>query len=162
MVYDHLRYIASMELNKERADHTLSRTELVHEAFFKMINMAEVDWQNRLHFYRISARAMRQILVEHARRKLAQKRGERPRMATLNEDLMRINEQSAEIINLSDALEELRTKNEKLAEVVDMRFFIGLDMQEIAELTGSSPRTVQRDWTKAKAWLYRKLKHQGT
>ncbi len=162
MVYDHLRFIASVELNKEQAGHTLSRTELVHEAFFKMINMAEVDWEGRLHFYRVSARAMRQILVEHARKKLARKRGERPGKATLNEEVLRINEESAEMIDLSEALDELRSMNEKLAELVDLRFFAGLGMQEIAELTGSSRRTVQRDWAKAKAWLYKKLKSPGT
>ncbi|MCH8558212.1 MAG: sigma-70 family RNA polymerase sigma factor [Balneolia bacterium] len=162
MVYDHLRFIATMELGKERAGHTLSRTELVHESFFKMLNMDGIDWEDRRHFYRISARAMRQILVEHARKKLAQKRGEKPERVTLHDDRLKLNEESEEIIVLSDALDELRVVNEKLAELVDLRFFVGLSMQDIADLTGSSRRTVQRDWSKAQAWLYKKLKADGT
>ncbi|MCH8569306.1 MAG: sigma-70 family RNA polymerase sigma factor [Balneolales bacterium] len=160
LVYDHLRAIAMRELNKEYGPITLNKTDLVHESFIRMIQQSTIDWQDRRHFFGISARAMRQILVDYARKKKAVKRGGNAAHHTLNEEVVSDGSGDDEIIGISEGLEKLRQVNERLAEVVDLRFFMGLQMEEIAEVMGSSRSTVQRDWLKARAWLYSYLQEQ--
>lgn len=160
LVYDHLRNIAIRELNRESGMHTLGKTDLVHESFLKLIDQSTIDWQDRRHFFGISARAMRQILIDYARKKMAKKRGGDVSHMTLNEDIMKSSMQAEELIEINDGLEELRKVDERLAEVVDLRFFAGLPIEEIAELMDSSRSTIHRDWIKARAWLYTYLKEQ--
>ncbi len=161
LVYDHLRNIAIRELNRESGMHTLGKTDLVHESFIKLIDQSTIDWQDRRHFFGISARAMRQILIDYARKKMAKKRGGDVSHLTLNEDIMKSSMQAEELIEINDGLEELRKVDERLAEVVDLRFFAGLPIEEIAELMDSSRSTIHRDWIKARAWLYTYLKEQS-
>lgn len=161
LVYDHLRNIAIRELNRESGMHTLGKTDLVHESFIKLIDQSTIDWQDRRHFFGISARAMRQILIDYARKKMAKKRGGDVSHLTLNEDIMKSSMQAEELIEINDGLEELRKVDERLAEVVDLRFFSGLPIEEIAELMDSSRSTIHRDWIKARAWLYTYLKEQN-
>jgi RNA polymerase sigma factor (TIGR02999 family) len=158
LVYDHLRMIAASQLSRETVGHTLSRTDLVHESFFKMVGSGTMDLHDRRHFFRIASRAMRQILTDHARKKLADKRGGGEKALSLDEErTSRVNEESENIVQISDALEKLREEDERLAELVELRFFGGLGMEEIGEVMGTSRRTASRDWKKAKAWLYTKL-----
>jgi len=162
LVYDHLRNIAIRELNRESGMHTLGKTDLVHESFIKLVDQSTVDWQDRRHFFGISARAMRQILIDYARKKMAKKRGGEASHHTLNEDIMKSSLHAEELIGISDGLDQLRLVDERLAELVDLRFFAGLPIEEIAVLMDASRSTVHRDWIKARGWLYSYLKDQGT
>lgn len=157
IVYDRLKQVAAYELSREQNDHTLNRTDLVHETFLKLVNLNDIDWQDRRHFFRIAARAMKQILIDHARKKLSQKRGEKAQHLPVDEEILNLNRQSHEIIEINEALEELRKMDERLAEVVDLRFFTGLSMDDVGEMMGTSRSTANRDWIKAKAWLYSRL-----
>jgi len=161
LVYNQLLNIAGYQLNNERADHTFNRTDLVHESFLKLVNLDEVDWQDRRHFFRTSAKAMRNILIDHARKKISQKRGNRPDHIPINEEVLQISLESDSIIRLDEALDELRQFDEKLAEIVDLRFFAGLSMDDISTMTGVSLRTVNRNWAKARGWLYEKMNSEG-
>lgn len=161
IVYSKLQQVAAYELSKERKDHTMNRTDLVHETFLKLINLNDIDWKDRRHFFRIAARAMKQILIDHARKKLSSKRGNNPHHIELNEEIIKLNSQSTEIIEISEALEELRKVDERLAEVVDLRFFAGLSMDDIGDVMEISRSTVNRDWVKARAWLYNRLNKSG-
>ena len=161
IVYEKLQQVAAYELSKERNDHTMNRTDLVHETFLKLINLNDIEWNDRRHFFGIAARAMKQILIDHARKKLSAKRGNNPRHIELNEEILKLNNQSSEIIEISEALEELRSVDERLAEVVDLRFFAGLSMDDIGDVMEISRSTVNRDWVKARAWLYSRLNKSG-
>jgi RNA polymerase sigma factor (TIGR02999 family) len=156
LVYEELRQVARRALRRERPDHTLRPTELVHEAFLKL-GAAEVPWQDRAHFFGIAARAMRQILVDHARRRQAGKRGG-GMIATTLEDIGA--EQSLppeELLALDAALDLLEQQDARLRALVEYRFFGGLSDREIAELLQISERTVNRDWAKARAWLHKEV-----
>jgi RNA polymerase sigma factor (TIGR02999 family) len=155
IAYDELRRVAERQLVRERPDHTINTTALVHEAYVKLVDQARLPWENRAHFFGIAARAMRQILVDHARRKLAKKRGGDRNRETLSG---RPAEQtSAELIALADALETLSQLSERQRRVVECKFFAGMKEEEIAEVLGVSVRSVQRDWVKARAWLNAEL-----
>jgi RNA polymerase sigma factor (TIGR02999 family) len=157
LVYDELRRLARRHLQRERSDHTLQTTALVHEAYLKLIDQDRAQWQNRAHFFAIAARAMRRILLMHARKKQAAKRGGGQPHLSLDEGALVTGQRPEEIIALDDALSRLEAMDERLARVVECRYFGGLTIGETAEALDVSPATVKRDWRTAKAWLYRAL-----
>ena len=156
-VYDELKHIADLHLRKERDDHTFNSTDLVHEVYLKLVEIRKIQWQDRAHFYAVAARAMRRILISYARKHNAQKRGGNKTVLSLDDALVVSPDRVEELIHLDDALRQLAVLNDRLAEVVELRFFGGLTIEETAEALDVSPSTVKRDWSKAKAWLYREL-----
>lgn len=156
-VYEELKEIAGGYLRRERADHTLSTTELVHEAYFKLIQGRDAAWQHRAHFFGAAARAMRQVLVDHARARGAQKRGGAWRQTTLTAQDRSFSLSFGDLLSLNDALDRLDKRSPRLRQVVEMRFFGGMTEEEVGHVLDLTPRTVQRDWTKARAWLYHEL-----
>jgi RNA polymerase sigma factor (TIGR02999 family) len=157
LVYADLRRAAEHLLRRERKGHTLQPTDLVHEGFLKLVGTEASDAQTRRHYIAIAARAMRQVLVDHARRRGAGKRGAgRIEVRVTNADVG-IDVDLSEIVALDDALERLGARNPRLLQVVELRFYAGLNEEEIAEMLGVTSRTVQRDWATARAWLYKEL-----
>lgn len=157
-VYDELKDIAMRQMNYERPGHTLSRTDLVHEVFINMIDKDRIDWKNRSHFYGMAAICMKQLLVDYARKRLAQKRGGDLTRQTYIDELIPADSDAEEIVSLDEALQELRKVDSRMADVVDYRFWGGLTIDETAEVMGISKNTVTRDWAKAKGLLYKELK----
>jgi len=157
LVYDELRCLAHRHLRRERADHTLQTTALVHEAYLNLINQDRVRWQNRAHFFAIASRVMRRILLMHARKKQALKRGGEHTHVSIDEVPVISDENPEEVIALDDALSRLGALDERLARVVECRYFGGLTVKETAAALDVSSATVKRDWRVAKAWLYRAL-----
>lgn len=158
LVYDELRAMAQRQLRGQRANHTLNTTALVHEAYLKLVNHNQSNWQNRAHFLSVAAMAMRQILINYAHQRQAQKRGGGQAVATFEESLMGGESTRAdELIALDEALDRLQQLNERQSQVVTYRFFGGLKHEEIAEVLEVSIPTVRRDWRIAKAWLVREL-----
>ncbi len=158
LVYARLRAIARGQIARGgRAGQTLDTTALVQEAYLQMVGEHGVDWQDRGHFYAVCARAMRRILVDEARRRHALKRGGDAVMVTLNTDLAEVDAQAQQVLAVNDALQGLAEFNERLARVVECRYFAGLTEEETALALGSSLRTVQRDWLRARAWLRKAL-----
>lgn len=158
LVYDELKRVADRQLRRERSGHTLSATALVHEAYVKMSDGGSFDARDRAHFLAIAARAMRQVLVDHARKKGAAKRGGDWHRTTLSGGKAALEVRPAELLALDQAMESLEARQRK---VVEMRFFGGMEEKEIAEVLDISERTVRRDWVKARAWLYRTLYPEG-
>ena len=158
LVYDELRRIAHRQLQREWQGHTLDTTALVHEAYLKLVDQTHAGFTDRAHFFAVAANAMRRILVDYARRYLAEKRGAAPRRVTLTDDMLIAEERADTLLALDEALRELGRIDERLSRVVECRFFGGLTEQETAEVLGVTARTVRRDWTKAKGWLLRTLK----
>jgi len=156
-IYAELRRLAASYLWRERRDHTLQATALVHEAFLKLVDQRAVRWQSRAHFFGIAAQAMRRILVDHARARSAAKRGDGERPVSLDEAAVIGAMPDADVIALHDALTRLETIDPQQSRIVELRFFGGLTMEETAEVLHISPATVGRDWTVAKAWLYAEL-----
>jgi RNA polymerase sigma factor (TIGR02999 family) len=165
LVYGELRQIAAARLRNEREGHTLQPTALVNEAFLKLAGSPAADVRDRGHFLGIAARAMRQVLVDHARRRGALKRGEGVRAATLTGQLFDDNESGGidaeDLLALDAALDRLNELDPRLRQVVELRFFAGLNDTETGAVLGVTRRTVQRDWTRARAWLYRELYKEG-
>jgi RNA polymerase sigma-70 factor, ECF subfamily len=158
LIYGELRHIAARYMRHERADHSLQPTALVHEAYLKLRKMNAIDWQNRSHFLAVSAHTMRQILVDHARAKNAGKRGLEWNQVSVEEgQLASAAEPSVNIIELDEALARLEAFDKRQAKVVEMRFFGGLNEDEIGAELGISERTVKRDWRIAKAWLFQQI-----
>lgn len=157
VVYDELRRIARRQLSRERPDHTLEGTALVHEAYLKLLGSPSPDWQDRAHFFGIAARCMRQVLVDHARAQGAAKRGGEWERTSLTNKGLGVEIPLTDFIALDDALEKLGERDPRLLKVVEYRFFGGLEEREVAELLGVTTRTVQRDWAGARAWLYKEL-----
>lgn len=155
LVYGELRRVAQRVLSSERAGHTLQATALVNEAYLKLAHAGGAE--NRLHFIRIAARAMRQVLVDHARRKLADKRGGDVIHTVVDDKPIGLDARPEELMALDQALERLEKQDPRLRQIVECRFFGGLTEGEMADLLGVTTRTVQRDWAKARAWLYREL-----
>jgi len=160
-VYEQLGRIARARLRRERADHTLSTADLVHEAFLDLVPLERVDWQSRAHFFAIASRAMRNVLVDHAERRGAAKRGGGQRPARLH-DLLEDQVPAAghpmdDLLALNDALDRLEQLDPRKARVVECRFFGGLNLDETAAALATSPATVSRDWAFARAWLHREL-----
>lgn len=157
LVYDELRAIAHRRLRNEPAGHTLDTGALVHEAYLKLVDQDRVDWQNRAHFFAISARAMRRILLDYAISKQAQKRGGGQGHVSLDKVVVAALERSDELIALDEALGRLGSVDARQVRVVECRFFGGMNIEETAEVLGISPATVKRDWNAARAWLNREL-----
>jgi RNA polymerase sigma-70 factor, ECF subfamily len=158
LVYAELRRLAASYMRRERSDHTLQPTALVHEAYLKLVQQRSVDWQSRAHFFGIAAQVMRRILVDHARGHLREKRGGGQRPVAMDEALVFAPEQSDELLKLDQALERLTKLDPRQGKIVELRFFGGLTVEQTADLLGISPKTVKRDWSMAKAWLHGELK----
>lgn len=157
LVYEELRRLARNYLAKERSGHTLQPTALVHEAYMRLIDQTRTTWQSRVHFYAVAANMMRRILVNHARDRATEKRGGSAQRFSI-ENLDILPEQTAgDLLDLDEALEKLKKLDERKCRVVDLRFFGGLNEDEVAEVLGVSEKTVRRDWQFAKLWLYREL-----
>ena len=157
LVYDEFRALAARHLSHERANHTLQPTALVHEAYLKLIDQTRVDWQGRTHFFAVGAQAIRRILVDHARQHKRQKRGGGVGKVTLDDAVALAPQRDEEILALDEALENLAKLDARQAQVVEMRFFGGLNVEEVAEVLGVSKRTIEGDWMMARAWLLREL-----
>jgi RNA polymerase sigma factor (TIGR02999 family) len=162
LVYAELRRMAARYLRRERADHTLQPTALVHEAYMRLVDQEHKDWRNRAHFLAIAAHMMRRVLVDHARSRNYQKRGGGAARVALDEAFVFAAERSGELVALDDALTALAAVDERKCRVVEMRFFGGLSVDETAEVLGLSPTTVMRDWAMARAWLYRAMGGEDT
>jgi RNA polymerase sigma factor (TIGR02999 family) len=157
LVYLELRAAAARALGRERTGHTLQPTDLVHEAWLKLAGGVRVEWQGRAHFLAVAARAMRQVLVDHARRKGAGKRGANAVHVTLGQAGAQDQIAPEDLLALDAALDRLGERDVRLREVVECRFFGGLTEKEIAEALGVTERTVQRDWVRARAWLHQEI-----
>jgi RNA polymerase sigma factor (TIGR02999 family) len=157
LVYNELRRIAARQLRRERPNHTLQPTALVHEVYLKLVGQHRIEWQNRAQFYGVAAQLIRRILVDHVRNRRTVKRGGGALTLTLDDAVSEPARQDIDLVKLDDALLSLATKDEQQSRVVEMRFFGGLSIEETAEVLGISPSTVKRDWAAAKAWLYRDM-----
>ena len=157
-VYKELRRMADRYLRHEDSGHSLQPTALVHEAYLRLIDQTQVTWQNRAHFFGVAAQMMRRILVDHARTKHRTKRGGSERTISLEEVLDTGSEKTADLVALDEALKCLAEIDQRKSEVVEMRFFGGMSVEETAAALAVSPQTVMRDWKLAKAWLYKELK----
>jgi RNA polymerase sigma factor (TIGR02999 family) len=158
LVYGELRRLAARYLRRERSDHTLQSTALVHEAYLRLIDQKHVRWQNRAHFFGVAAQMIRRILVDHARGKQAAKRGAGGWKLSLDEAIATPEQRDLDLVALDDALGGLAKIDRQQSRVVELRFFAGLSIEETAEVLRISPATVKRDWTAAKAWLYREMR----
>ncbi len=161
IIYDELHRQAARYLRKERTDHTLQPTALVHEAYLKLIGQENVRWQNRSHFFAIAANAMRRILVDYARTRNREKRGGALENLPLDDAALQIaaKEKTIDLVALDEALNRLAEFDERQARIVELKYFSGLDNDETAEVLGVSNVTVRRDWNLAKAWLFQQLKN---
>jgi RNA polymerase sigma factor (TIGR02999 family) len=157
LVYEELRKVAARHLRRQRPDHTLQTTALVNEAYLKLIDSSQVKWQNRAHFFAVSAQLMRRILVDFARSRQNLKRGGGAQQVSLDEAMVIAPERGADLLALDEALTRLAALNPRQAQVVELRYFGGLSEEESAEALKVSLRTVQRDWNLARLWLYREL-----
>jgi RNA polymerase sigma factor (TIGR02999 family) len=154
LVYDELHRLAHHYMSRERPDHTLQTTALVHEAYLRLVDQTHVRWQNRAHFFGIAANLMRQILVNHALRHRAAKRGGAAYKLTLDEAVAVSEEPDVDLLALDEALTRLAALDARQARIVELRFFGGLTVEETAEVLNVSPATVKREWNVAKAWLH--------
>ncbi len=165
MVYDELRQLAERALRRERPDHTLSTTALVHEAYLRLVDQTRVQWQHRGQFLGVAAQMMRRILVDHARRRATVKRGglqPEVRLSAIGDGASAAaSEPTVDVPALDDALNRLAAFDPQQARIVELRFFGGLTLDETAQVCDISVATVKRDWTLAKAWLYRELQESG-
>jgi RNA polymerase sigma factor (TIGR02999 family) len=157
LVYGEMRQLAARYLRRERIDHTLQPTALVHEAFLKLIGQRHVDWKNRAHFFGIAAQAMRRILVDHARSVGRTKRGGAERPVSIDDVQVALTPRPIDLIALDDALQRLGELDPQQSRVIELRYFGGLSIEETAEVLGVSSSTVKREWTMARAWLYHEL-----
>ena len=158
VVYEDLRRVARRRLRGERADHSLAPTALVHEAYLRLVDLRRVRWQNRAQFFAIAARVMRQILVDHARAHAAAKRGGPGWKVPMGDAVGATAPPEVDLLDLDAALGKLAAIDARLGELVVLRFFGGLTVEEAAAALGLSPATVKRDWTRAQAWLFRELR----
>ena len=157
IVYNELRKIASSYLYHEYGERTIQTTELVHEAYLKIIGSQNIAIENKAHFFGIAANAMRQLLVDFARKRNAEKRGGNQTKFSLLEGVVIFGEDDEKILELDDALKKLAEVDDRLSKVVELRFFAGLNVEETANALNCSPATVKREWSLARAWLYREL-----
>lgn len=157
LVYQELRSLASSYLRRERPDHTLQPTALVHEAYIRLVDQRNVTWENRHHFFGAAAQLMRRILVDHARSHLAEKRGSGMAKVALTEAIAMSQEQPAQMLVLNDCLTRLAAIDPQQGQIVELRVFGGLKVEEITAIMGISSSTVKRDWALAKAWLSREI-----
>jgi RNA polymerase sigma-70 factor, ECF subfamily len=161
LLYPELRQLAGRLMRRERANHTLQPTAIVHEAFMRLIDQQAIDWQDRAHFLGVAAKVMRRILVEHARRRNAAKRGGGAHQVTLDETVVSSGGSAPALLQVDDVLTRLAGVDRRSAEVAELRIFGGLTVREIAEELGVSPRTVNGDWAMARLWLSRELAGAG-
>jgi len=157
LVYDELRRLAHRYLSRERTDHTLQSTALVHEAYLRLAGQNPPQWQNRAHFFGIAAHIMRQILVEYARGRSAAKRGGDALTLTLDDAVALPQQTDVDVVALDKALGELSGFDAQQGRIVELRFFAGLTIEDTSEVLGISPATVKRDWITARAWLFRAM-----
>lgn len=157
LVYDELRRIARRYMGQQPDGHTLQTTALIHEAYLRLLGQEEKHWENRAHFFGVAAQAMRHILVDYARARQTAKRGGEARAVTLDEAAFVSDERAAEVVALDDALAELAQLSLRQSQVVELRYFGGLSVIEVAAVLQVSTDTITRDWNQAKAWLYRAL-----
>jgi RNA polymerase sigma-70 factor, ECF subfamily len=157
LVYSELRRLAASCMRKERPDHTLQATALVHEAYFRLVGQREIEWQSRAHFFGIAAQIMRRILLDHARDRRAAKRGGGVRQVTLDDALMVTDDHLDNVLALDESLRKLALKDPAQSRLVELRFFAGMTVEESAEVLGISTATVKREWSHAKAWLLRDM-----
>lgn len=161
LVYDELRRQAARYLRRERVNHTLQPTALVHEAYVRLADQRDVQWQNRAHFLGIAAQIMRRVLVDHARARGRDKRGGGQTLVLFDDALEIASARDLDLVALDDALLALAELDERQSRIVEMRFFAGLEVEEVAEALGVSETTVKRDWSLARAWLKRELRRGG-
>lgn len=159
LVYDELRRLAGNYLNRERVNHTLQPTALVHEAYLRLLGQKEIEWQNRAHFFGVSARLMREILIEYARMKNRQKRGGEFKTQIALDDAVSFssNQSQLDVVAIDEALKKLENLDARQARIVEMKFFCGMTIEEIGEVLDISPATVKREWSSAKLFLYKLL-----
>lgn len=162
LVYNELKRIAKIQLAREYSAHTLQRTELVHEVYLKLVNQTGINWQDRSHFFAIAAKCMRQILVNHARRKKAKKRGGDRIRIPLDEDRIHVEKHAGQIVKVDELLNEMEKLDERMFQIVELRFFGGFTIEATAELLEISVSTVDRDWQKARGLLYQRMKSPGS
>ena len=158
LVYKELHRIAHARLRGERPDHSLQSTELVHEVYLRMIDQSGAQWRDRVHFFAAGSQIIRHILIDHARARLRERRGGGVTLLAINEAVMPSPRRSLELVALDDALNCLAKLDSRQSRIVELRFFGGLEIDEVAEVLGISRATVNRDWVSARAWLIRELK----
>jgi RNA polymerase sigma factor (TIGR02999 family) len=158
LVYNELRKLAASYLRRERSDHTLQATALVHEAYLRLVEQDNVNWQNRHHFFGAAANLMRRILVDHARAHVAEKRGSGMPKVALNEAIAMSQQQPADLLALDESLTRLAAMDAQQGRIVELRVFAGLSVEETAEVLSISTATVKRDWAVAKAWLLHEIR----
>lgn len=161
LVYDELRRIAHRYVNRERNGHTLQTTELINEAYARLMGNQKIDWQNRGHFFGVTALVMRRILIDHARRRRYAKHGGESRQVSIEDVELMSHQRAGELVALDEALDELAKLDSRKSSVVELRYFGGLSLEETAEVLQISMMTVRRDWRAAKAWLFRRMKDEG-
>ncbi|HSE19267.1 MAG TPA: sigma-70 family RNA polymerase sigma factor [Pyrinomonadaceae bacterium] len=161
LVYDELHRLARRYMSRERKGHTLQTTALINEAYVRLVDQKNVQWANRSHFFAISAQIMRRILIDHARRRAYAKRGGGARPVSLDEAAAVVPDQSEELLRLDEALKNLAEMDSRRSQVVELRYFGGLNNEEIAGVLHISENTVTRDWNMARAWLYQQLTGSG-
>jgi len=161
LVYDELRRLARRQMSREREDHVLQATALVNEAFLRLVDVHQIQWRNRTHFFAMAARLMRRVLVEHARARAFLKRGGGAPHVTFDENVITPQSRLSDLVALDDALQALNAVHERKARVVELRHFGGLSVEETAEVLDVSAETVMRDWKFAKNWLLRELSRQS-
>lgn len=158
LVYDELHKVAAHYLRRQRSDHTLQPTALVNEAYLKLIDISNVNWHDRAHFFAVASQTMRHILVDHARAQSREKRGGgKGQMLSLDEAVSFSKDKDVDLLSLDEALRELATIDEQQCKIVELRFFGGLTVEETAVVMKISPATVKREWRIAKAWLFKKM-----
>jgi len=161
VVYGELRRLARRHMAGQRRGHTLQKAGLVSEAYLKLVNVKGAGWKDRIHFFAVASRAMRSVLVDYARRRGYAKRGGNPIRVSLSEADQISEEKSAEVIAVDEALNRLAALDPRKSQIVELRYFGGLSVEETAELLGLSSRTIKREWRWARAWLYRELGEDG-
>ncbi|MBL8212288.1 MAG: sigma-70 family RNA polymerase sigma factor [Bryobacterales bacterium] len=157
LVYQELRRIAGAYMRRERSNHTLQATALVHEAYMQLVDQTRVDWKNRAHFFGVAAQLMRRILVEHARAHHAQKRGGNASKLSLDDVINHFPDREVTLVALDDSLKELERLDPRQSRIVELRFFGGLTTEEVSEVMGISTATIEREWRSARAWLHTQL-----
>jgi RNA polymerase sigma factor (TIGR02999 family) len=157
IIYAELHRRAELYMRGERPNHTLQPTALINEAYLRLINYREMRWQNRAHFFAVAAQAMRRILVDHARRRKAEKRGDAAYTLSLDEAFALPEKRDIDLVALDDAINDLAAIDPQKSRMVELRFFSGLTIEETAAVMGVAPDTVRRHWNSAKAWLHREI-----
>ena len=160
LVYLHLRNIAARNLSRERHDHTLQPTALVHEAYLQLVNQHSVNWRNRAQFYALAARMMRRILINYATARRTEKRGGGAPNLSLDDTIVAVDKFDVDLMALNEALQKLAKLDQRKTDLVEMKFFGGMTTEQIAEVTGKSTSTIEREWTFARSWLYKTLTDQ--